>query len=476
MTVGRRVVHRYPGPAMDDGRFDPAAVTAFYVTSRSFDARTGTATLGYAFDGGPEFVETITFETPPAAAFVADDPRLGRALLHLHIAAGTSYYKAAAPLTVVVDEGSLTPDEAAFHRHVYDDGLREFALVNGLPVPRPVTIVAEPAAGLAADPAAGTVTPVGQSTDGPRSLVVPIGGGKDSLVLAEALRPLEPRLFAVDPHPLVVDLADQAGLELIVARRTLSPELERLNRGGALNGHVPITGIVSLVCVLGSVIYGYDTIAMAIERSASEETVMVDGVPVNHQYSKSRDFETLLRELVTSSIDPNLTYGSALRPYSELAISRAFAGLDRYRATFCSCNAVFRRTGGASDGWCGRCAKCRFVALMLAPFLTRGELSTIMGIDLLADPAQVPGFEALMSTADKPFECVGERRESAAALRLLSTEDEWRDTPVVAALAAHARAMVSDDDVDTLLAPEPGLAFPDPEVADSVTRFLGMSR
>jgi hypothetical protein len=88
---GQRVAHRYPGPAMlADGRFDPAAVTAFHVAARSFDSETRTATLSYRFDEGPAFVETITFETPPDAVVRADDPRLDRALLHLHIAAGTS--------------------------------------------------------------------------------------------------------------------------------------------------------------------------------------------------------------------------------------------------------------------------------------------------------------------------------------------------------------------------------------------------
>jgi len=53
------------------------------------------------------------------------------------------------------------------------------------------------------------------------------------------------------------------------------------------------TAIVSLIAVVGSFLYGYDTIAMAVERSASEETVVVGGVPVNHQYSKSLEFEQL---------------------------------------------------------------------------------------------------------------------------------------------------------------------------------------
>jgi hypothetical protein len=135
---------------------------------------------------------------------------------------------------------------------------------------------------------------------------------------------------------------------------------------------VPITAIVSLIAVVGSFLYGYDTIAMAVERSASEETVQVDGVPVNHQYSKSLGFERLLQDLITTTIDPGLNYGSALRPYSELGIARAFARLTGYHDAFCSCNTAFRQSAAPGDRWCGHCPKCRFVGLMLAPFLSPG--------------------------------------------------------------------------------------------------------
>jgi hypothetical protein len=303
-------------------------------------------------------------------------------------------------------------------------------------------------------------------------LLVPIGGGKDSLVLIEAVRQLRPRLFAVNPHPLVVELARQTGLDLLVVRRRLSSNLAELNRAGALNGHVPITAIVSLIAVVGSFLYGYDTIAMAVERSASEETVVVDSVPVNHQYSKSIGFEQRFRELVAVSVDPALTYGSALRPYSELAIGRTFARQTRYHSTFCSCNTVYRQSAGADDGWCGACPKCRFVALVLAPFLDPGEVASIIGTDLFDDPAQIDGFAALMSDEDKPFECVGERRESAAALRILSHLPQWRDKVVVAALADRARGLVSDGDVRELLTPADGLAFGDGAVAAAVDRLL----
>jgi hypothetical protein len=293
------------------------------------------------------------------------------------------------------------------------------------------------------------------------------------MVLIEALRPLGPRLVAVNPHPLVLDLADRAGLELLIVRRRLSPVLAELNRDGALNGHVPITAIVSLIVAAGRAVYGYDTVAMAIERSASEETVLVDGVPVNHQYSKSLDFERMLADLLRTSVDPALTYGSALRPYSELAIARAFATLTAYHGTFCSCNTAFRRAADPDDTWCGDCPKCRFVGLMLAPFVGRGQLTAIIGRDMFADPAQVAGFADLMSDRDKPFECVGERRESAAALSILSDRPEWNRSAVVTALADRARAMVSPGDIDALLTPAAELAFPRVDVARAVDRFFG---
>ncbi len=445
-------------------RIDPASVGAFRVLGRTFDIDAGVVSLHYALDEQFAFTETVTFETPFATGPDLDAPGLNRALLHLHVAAGTSYYKVAAPPEVVLDHESLTSEEREFHRHLYDDGLREFAVTNGLRVPRPVVIRSHDG------PQPGK--PVVRTPMGPGGLLVPIGGGKDSMVLIEAVKHLHPQLFAVNPHPLVLDLAHRSGLDLIVVRRRLDPQLRALNGSGALNGHVPITAIISLIAVVGSFLYGYDSIAMAVERSASEETVLVDGIPVNHQYSKSLDFELLMRGLIAGSIDPSLRYGSALRPYSELAIARTFARLTDYHDAFCSCNSAFRQAAASGDRWCGDCPKCRFVALMLAPFMQRGDLTAVLGRDLFMDPGQISGFAALMSDEDKPFECVGERRESAAAMRILSTRSDWLETPVVAALTDRARALIDDDGVAALLTPSTGLSGADPEVDAAVRRLM----
>ena len=375
--------------------------------------------LGYALDDRYSFVETITFETPPRPVTPASTgPGLERALLHLHIAAGTSYYKAAAPRRVMVEQGGLPPSEQEFHRHLYDDGLREFAVTNGLAVPRPV-----------GSSRAATAPPPPPRRPRPRpgGLLVPIGGGKDSMVLIEASKPSDPRLFAVNPHPLVLELARRSGLDLLVVRRRLSPQLAELNAAGGLNGHVPITAIVSLIAVVGSFLYGYDTIAMAVERSASEETVVVDGVPVNHQYSKSLDVRATParpdHRLHRSGTHLLLGPAAVLRAGHRPSLRPA----HRVPRHFCSCNAVFRWRPATDDGWCGDCPKCRFVGLVLAPFMDPAAVAAVIGGTCSTIPDQIDGFAALMSDADKPFECVGERRESAAAMRILSSLPGWRD-------------------------------------------------
>ena len=454
----------------DQLAFDPGSVDTFRIIEWEYDPAGRVVTLRYALDDRYQFAETIEFVSEPSdlgGGFDADG--FARAIDHLHIAAGVSYFKAAAPTTVSIEHTALTSAEQEFHRLLYDQGLREFAVTNGRAVPVDVRVRAQTATEPPAHAARAARTGDHQS-----SLLVPIGGGKDSMVLIDALRPLGPRLFSVNPHPLVRELAALSGLELIEVRRRLSPNLLELNERGALNGHVPITAIVSLIAVAGSFLYHYDAIAMAVERSASEETSMIGGVAVNHQFSKSYGFELALRELVTSSIDANLTYGSALRPYSELAIARSFAGLTDYHRTFCSCNTAFRSDAAAGDRWCGHCPKCRFVGLMLAPFLDRSALTAIIGRDMFADPGQIDGFRALMSKGDKPFECVGERRESAVAVRLLSRRPGWAGSPVITALTPMAEALASDRDVDELFAADPTVGMGIDDIDGLVSRHIGV--
>jgi hypothetical protein len=336
-------------------RFDPAAYANFRFLERSLD-REGRVELRYALDEDVNFVER--FELPvPAPLSEPQIESLAGLLALLHWVAGVSYYKTAVPEHVAFAGAPPGPAAAALLEALYSEGLGEFAYSNGLSaVPRPR--FGQPAP--AHSPGAGA-----ESAPAPRRALVPIGGGKDSAVALEIVRAagVEVTLFSIGDAAPIERTARVAGLPHLIARRALDPELGRLNREGALNGHVPVTAIVSCAAALCAAIWGCDSVVMANERSASSGNLVWDGIDVNHQFSKGMRAERLLGAALAEA-GAEVRAFSVLRRASELAIARAFARMPRYHDAFTSCNAIFRLDPELrSASWCCDCPKCRFVYL-----------------------------------------------------------------------------------------------------------------
>ena len=436
-----------------------ATVETFRIVSFDFDAARNIARFNYAFDDTHSFQEVVEFAGSPLGSRAG--PGIESVLRLVHLAAGVSYYKAAAPGRIIIETGPLSRGEAGLVHDLYDKGLREFAVANGLEVPLQFEVEVEPEPGSVAEAAALGEVPAsslatGHGHDAPgEGVAAPIGGGKDSIVLVEALKATNPPpglatlLVAVNPQPAMRRTADIAGLPLASITRTVSPRLLDLNSAGALNGHVPITAILSLIVVAAGYVYGYDTTLMALERSADEATSFVEDVAVNHQWSKSTECELGLRSVIRESVSRAIEYSSPLRSCGEIEIARWFADLPAYHAGFRSCNQAYR-SGTLFDAWCGRCPKCLFVFLMLAPFLAPDRLAAIFGENLLDNLQQVEGFRDLFAAGRKPYECVGEQRESLLAFLLLLEHPNWRDASVVVALRPELersrRAVVVDLD------------------------------
>jgi UDP-N-acetyl-alpha-D-muramoyl-L-alanyl-L-glutamate epimerase len=442
--------------------FDPAKYRTFRFTERSLTPD-GTVRLHYALDDAHTFVEEFRL---PVAAGAADFDAIARLLDLLHWVAGVSYYKAAAPPEVACETGTPGPATSAYLEALYSEGLGEFAVVNHLPhLPRPRFPAATP-------------RPRGPlRRQPPRRVLVPIGGGKDSIVALEIIRRagLDLTLFSVRDDPAMQRTAAAAGVPRLVAERTLPlAQLGELNRGGALNGHVPITAIIACAALLTAALNGFDTVALANERSASHGNVIYDGVEINHQFSKSARAETLLRAAAAEAT-PNVDVFSLLRPASELGIARRFATLTGYHHAFTSCNAIFRLDPELRlASWCGDCPKCRFVFLVLAPFMEPDVLAGIFGKAMLDEESQYEGFALLTATGGhKPFECVGEEEESLAAISLLAQDPRWRDRPVVRRLASEVLEQRGADRarVEAALALSDDHAIPD-ELLPSVDAFL----
>ncbi|HEV7584747.1 MAG TPA: hypothetical protein VGO14_03105 [Solirubrobacteraceae bacterium] len=425
--------------------FDPTRFHAFRFLSRELD-RGGRVTLRYALDEDVHFVEQL--ELPVEAQLSdAELDRVDGLLSLVHWVAGVSYFKTAAPPAISCEAGTPSPAAAALLEALYSEGLGEFAYANGLgALPRP-SFPRAPA------------PQVDRPDEEPslRRMLVPVGGGKDSAVALEIVRRAggEVALFSIGNPPPIARTIDVAGLDHLLARRRLDPKMSELNRSGALNGHIPITAVVSCVALLTAALRGFGTVVMANERSASFGNLVWDGVEINHQFSKGLPAERLLRAALAEAVE-GLELFSVLRPASELAIARAFARMERYHPAFTSCNAIFRidpQLRAAS--WCCDCPKCRFVFLAMAPFSDPAHLREVFGRDLLEDEGQFDGFALLTATGGhKPFECVGEEEESLAAVRMLATDPRWREHVVVRRLLADVlpRFPKTTGDPETVLA------------------------
>ncbi|MCL1635184.1 endonuclease domain-containing protein [Luteimonas sp. SX5] len=423
--------------------FDRDSIRAFRFVRCDFDPGTGIARLVYAFDDGPELVETITI---PGAPFALDGARAQaaeKALRSLHLITGVSYYKAAVPAEIRIDSYGIDADTAALMEELYLNGLGEFAYRNGLNLHGRIRF---PASDLA--PAKADAASLGLR----RHALVAIGGGKDSLVSIEALRAagIEQTVTWVGGSQLIKACAERTGLPTLNIGRQLAPELFEYNRQGAYNGHIPVTAINSAIMVFAAALLGADQVVFSNERSASYGSLIEGTGEVNHQWSKGWAFERDFGGYVQRRIAADLSYYSLLRPLSELAVARQFAKTDRYDAHFSSCNRNFHLLGERpASRWCGVCPKCHFVFLALAPFMPKPRLVAIFGRNLLDDAAQIPGYDALLEFQNhKPFECVGEGKESRAAMAALAQRPEWREDAIVERFRREIQPQLQASELD----------------------------
>ena len=323
-----------------------------------------------------------------------------------------SYWKIACPKRVVVRPFALTERQKIFWKNLYYNGLGEFLYLNGITVSEDDLMQIE-CAGDRSFPKVGV--PLEEK------VLVPVGGGKDSVVTLECLRkemPVTPLI--VNPRGATLNCVKTAGYgdeDFIVVNRTLDPIMLKLNQEGYLNGHTPFSALLAFIGTL--VAFGSRSryIALSNESSANESTV--PGTNINHQYSKSVAFERDFRNYVAENINDKVQYFSFLRPLSELQIAYLFSKCEAYHSVFRSCN-----VGSKTDSWCGHCPKCLFTWIILSPFLSRQKLTTIFGKDLLIDNTLRPIFEELNGTAPvKPFECVGTVEEVQACVKATESHD-----------------------------------------------------
>ena len=331
-------------------------------------------------------------------------------IFHLGVAEILNYWKLSASPTIEIKAGFLGKKEISFYRDFFLKGMGEFFYQNKINFKEKKFLNFKISS--------QKKYPFSKFPLKERYLLA-FGGGKDSFLSYEKLKKEKKEFFLVISNlenlPRVQKfLKDFKIKKVIKIKREIDKKILALNKKGFLNGHVPITGILHFLFSVVACAFDFKYVVFSNEKSANEGNTFYLGQKINHQYSKSDDFEKKFKNFSKKFLNPNLEVFSLLRNLYEKEIAKKFSKLEKYFPYFLSCN-----KGQKEGKWCKNCPKCLFLYFSLYPFLDEKKLLSIFGENLLEKKKFLRTFQSFFDKRfKKPFECVGTKNESKEILML----------------------------------------------------------
>ncbi|MCW1888240.1 MAG: UDP-N-acetylmuramoyl-L-alanine--D-glutamate ligase [Candidatus Moranbacteria bacterium] len=418
----------------------------FDFTSYTFEPSTPEIFFHYqiTFKNSPSisFTERLVFPQP----FTHTPDTLTPLLEALHLMLGISYYKLYCPKKITLPY-TLSKEEASFWNTTYQKGLGEFFFRNNLdpktvhfPHTEKKTFFTKKHPPL-----------LPKHSTPKKRVLLGIGGGKDSIVAGEILKKNKEDVTALlieteRVSPISQRVVGVMDIPTLTIKRFLDPKIF-LSHPGAYNGHIPISAIFAFIGYTAALVYDYASIIVGNEQSSNSGNTLYRGMEINHQWSKSAEFEALFQEYTRTFLSPQIRYFSLLRPFHEIRIAKMFAQSEQYFSTFSSCNRSYRiHKDPSAQLWCGECPKCVFVFLLLSPFIERSRLVRIFSRNLFENTSLIPLFEDILGLGKmKPFDCVGTFEEARVALHL--AKKAYQDTPVMKLLSKQIHVSEEEEQV-----------------------------
>lgn len=420
------------------------------------DSRTVSFDYTLTHDGqAHQLTETLIF---PVA--LQDSAAQRASLRALHLVIGISYYKIFTPATMTYPY-QMDADEADFWNNIWRNGLGEFMYVNKLSPDSLAQFSAQDGTAFPAD---------AHQTQQTKTALLGIGLGKDSILAGEALKQLDVPVTAYmmtsgEESKQAQVVADVMQVPLHIVTRSIDKQLLALQElPGAHKGHVPISLVYGLIGVALAVATDNSYVVVGNEASASIPRHQADFGAVNHQWSKSFGSEERLQQFIHRSVSPEVTYFSAVRQLTSIAIAKLFARYPQYFEVFTSDNAVFRLDPAKRPNarWSLDSPKTLSSFILLAPWLSVDDLLRTFAKNFLNEPSQESLFWRLLGVeGTPPLDCVGTTDELVLSLNLAYQQGKFVDSCLVQ--AALKRSVIQDKDwtaqlqKDLLLQPEQAL-------------------
>lgn len=354
-------------------------------------------------------------------------------IFHLGLVEMISYWKATCSPKIKILAGKLNKDQIKWWQHLIRKGMGQFFYENKINFKEKnflrIETVNENKRKIAKD-----------REKKKEKVIVPIGGGKDSVVTLELMKNLFEKkdiyCFSLNPKMPAQKIMKIFGCRnKIIVERKIDKKLLSLNQMGFLNGHTPFSAYLAFLSKTIAYLLNVKYIAFSNERSSNEGNVKYLGEIINHQYSKSLDFEKRFREYSKKYLSKEIEYFSFLRPLYEIQIAERFSHYREYFHAFLSCNEAFKTDSGKkkpTGTWCGKCPKCLFVFTSLYPFVEEKELVSIFQKNLFQNKNLIPLMQKLIGERGfKPFECVGTKKESLVAFYLSWKKARSKNYPLL---------------------------------------------
>lgn len=350
--------------------------------------------------------------------------RVDTLFVHLGLVELLSYWKATCSPQIEATWIHLGTDQKKFWGKLYLNGMGEYFFQNQIDFTQ--TDFLKLVTGSASNEPPSILPSLADDTREPH-ILIPIGGGKDSAVTAELLA----QHFSITPFILNPTPAEQAVAAAVTTEpaitvsRTFDPKLLGLSSKGYLNGHVPFSATLAFLSVIAGELGGFTHVAISNEHSSNEGNVLYLNTTINHQYSKTIEFESDLNAyLIPLS---TVHYFSFVRPLYELQIAKLFSAMPHFFSMFRSCN-----RGQKTNSWCGNCPKCLSIALTMLPWVGVDTILSIFGSNPLANLENISLVHELAGRANhKPFECVLTTEETLVSLYLCIQVSGEKELPAV---------------------------------------------